>query len=164
MLISIAPLFTSKSIIKTVQLVLLSTKQWISPLPTSYLILASQSKIRVSRPNRCSSAALCISEQGFVLHENTLSADTNHPLNISTSKEILTKIGQDEGPEDYIVTLGYSGWEPGQLEKEIIANDWLVAPYNPDIILRTPPSMRWEQAAESIGININQLSGQTGHA
>ena len=103
-------------------------------------------------------------EQGFVLHENTLSADTNHPLNISTSKEILTKIGQGEGPEDYIVTLGYSGWEPGQLEKEIIANDWLVAPYNPDIILRTPPSMRWEQAAESIGININQLSGQTGHA
>ena len=103
-------------------------------------------------------------EQGFVLHENKLTSDPNHPLNISTSKEVLTQIGQGTGPVEYIITLGYAGWEPGQLEKEIIANDWLVAPYNPDIILRTPASNRWEQAAKLIGININHLSGQTGHA
>ena len=103
-------------------------------------------------------------EQGFVLHENPLNAKLKHPLNITTSKEILTQIGQDTGPNEYIMALGYSGWEPGQLEQEILNNDWLIAPYNPDIILRTPAEDRWTLAVKSIGVDVNHLSGQSGHA
>ena len=98
-------------------------------------------------------------DQGFVLHETN-----DHQLEISTSKETLTKIGDGTGPKEFIITLGYSGWQPGQLEKEIINNDWLIAPYSADIILRTPSEDRWKLAAKTLGIDINHLSNQDGHA
>ena len=93
-------------------------------------------------------------DQGFVLH-------TSNPANelvISTSKTILSDIADGNGPSDFIITLGYSGWEPNQLEKEVINNDWLIAPCDNDIILRTPVEKRWQFAAKSLGVNINQLT------
>jgi len=99
-------------------------------------------------------------DQGFVLHPQ----EHTKKLEISTSKSILTDIGHAKGPTECIITLGYSGWEPGQLEEEVLNNDWLITPYNPDIILRTPINDRWQQAAQSLGIDINKLTNQSGHA
>jgi putative transcriptional regulator len=98
-------------------------------------------------------------DQGFVLHEEKKSS-----LMISTSKDTLIEIGQGKGPQEFIITLGYSEWDAGQLEKEVLNNDWLVAPYSSDIILRTPPAHRWEASAKILGINIYNLSNKSGHA
>jgi putative transcriptional regulator len=101
-------------------------------------------------------------DQGFVLHEN--SSDEPSPFKVSTSREMLTRIGNNTGPDEFIITLGYTGWAPGDLEREILNNDWLVVPANKNIILHTPPTKRWVKAAQTIGIEINQISDQTGHA
>ena len=69
-----------------------------------------------------------------------------------------------EGPERFLVALGYAGWGAGQLEEEIRDNAWLCCPADPAILFDTPVEQRWEAAAALIGVNILTLSSQAGHA
>lgn len=105
-------------------------------------------------------------EHGFILYGDPVShtPETEDEALISASKEMLKDISIGKGPKDFIVTLGYSGWEAGQLEHEIAGNDWLIADYNKDILFNAPLEQRWAAAAASIGVNVNQLSDQIGHA
>ncbi|MCB1827269.1 MAG: YqgE/AlgH family protein [Coxiellaceae bacterium] len=101
-------------------------------------------------------------EQGFVLHDRLEAADTD--VAITSSKEMLVDIAEGRGPKHYIVVLGYSGWDAGQLEEEINRNDWLITPFDPTLLFETPMEKRWQEAAKLIGIDINRLSGHTGRA
>ncbi len=109
-------------------------------------------------------------EQGFVIHpagsedeDGPAETDDNEIL-VSTSKELLTAIAAGKGPEKFLISLGYSGWSAGQLEQEMNRNDWLLAPFNPDILFNEAIDRRWTKAAKLIGIDINLLSNQVGHA
>ena len=101
-------------------------------------------------------------EHGFVLHDSKQKTD-NETLNVSATKEVLVDILKSRGPNNYVVTLGYSGWEANQLEEEISNNDWLVVPYTKKILFDTPVERRWSEAARILGIDINHLSNQVGH-
>ena len=103
-------------------------------------------------------------EHGFVIHEPYREDEGADDLVISASRDTLTDIAKGAGPSQYLVALGYTGWGGGQLEEEINGNDWLVAPYDKDIIFKTPTDSRWQRAIELLGIDINQLSSQVGHA
>ena len=71
-------------------------------------------------------------DRGFVLHQplgdwsSTLKIDDDTGL--TTSKDILQSMANGEGPSRVLVTLGYAGWGPGQLEDEILRNGWLTVP------------------------------------
>ena len=69
-----------------------------------------------------------------------------------------------DGPEQSLVALGYAGWEPGQLENEMLENTWLSVPASKEIIFDTPFEKRWESAARSMGIDISTMSPHAGHA
>lgn len=107
-------------------------------------------------------------DRGFVLHtpKDTYqsSIEVTSDLNVTTSKDILTVLGTEAEPKHYLVTLGYSGWDAGQLEQELLNNSWLTTPADMDIIFHTPVHARWKQAVQSLGISVAQLSGQAGHA
>ncbi len=102
-------------------------------------------------------------ENGFILYEKH-SKNQQVQLSVSTSKEKLEDIANSRGPDNFIVALGYSGWEAGQLEEEISRNNWLIVPYNRIILFETPLKQRWQKAASLMGIDINRLSDQVGHA
>lgn len=102
-------------------------------------------------------------ESGFIIHTPYREDELNEDLVISASKETLTDIAEGNNPEHYIVTLGYTGWSANQLETEINRNDWLLVPYNKEIIFNTPTQSRWRKSIELLGIDVNQLSSQTGH-
>jgi len=76
----------------------------------------------------------------------------------------LTDIANHQGPEDSLIALGYAGWDAGQLEDEIAANSWLTVPANKAIIFDVPIEDRWRGAALQLGIDVNLLSAQAGHA
>lgn len=106
-------------------------------------------------------------DRGFVLH--TPSGNWAASLNISdaialtTSRDVLEAIAVGQGPDRYLVALGYAGWGEGQLEKEIMANAWLNTPYGQNILFDTPINQRWNAAASQIGIDINRLTTPAGH-
>jgi len=107
-------------------------------------------------------------DRGFVLHSPQKGWNSSLALSdevmITTSKDILMALGTEKSPEKYMVTLGYAGWGPGQLEEEIIANSWLTTPADGDIIFNTPIEQRWKKATEKLGFDLAHLSSQTGHA
>jgi putative transcriptional regulator len=106
--------------------------------------------------------------RGFVLHEPLGQWEATLPvtdtLGVSTSRDILEAIAQNRGPDNFLVALGYAGWAAGQLERELAENSWLSAPANRDILFRLPVEARWKAAAELMGVDLNTLSGEAGHA
>jgi putative transcriptional regulator len=85
-------------------------------------------------------------------------------ISVTTSKDVLEAIAGGRGPKRTLIALGYAGWAGGQLEDEMSANAWLSGPANSDIIFRLPPGARWQAAAQLLGIDLNLLSGDAGHA
>lgn len=97
-------------------------------------------------------------EHGFVLYEE------DGEVFLSSSKETLISIANNDGPENYLVSLGYAGWQAGQLEVELQRNDWLIVPSDIKILFHTPLEERWRATAQIIGVDIQRISGQVGHA
>jgi len=107
-------------------------------------------------------------ERGFVLHEPLGEWDATlmvtDRIGITSSMDILEAIARNDGPERALITLGYAGWGAGQLEQEMVENAWLTGPAHPDILFNTPDEERWKAAAASLGIDLDLMSGEAGHA
>jgi putative transcriptional regulator len=110
----------------------------------------------------------CQSNHGFILHTGGLSWSSSIPVNeeiiLTSSKEILSDIAKLQGPEHYLLALGYAGWSAGQLENEMANNVWLNVDYDNHLIFDMEPDLRWQQAAASIGVNIHLLGTDFGRA
>ncbi len=107
-------------------------------------------------------------ERGFVLHnpQGTFesSVEVSSDIQLTLSRDVLDAMAAGSGPEKSLVALGYAGWEPGQLEQEMLHNTWLSVPANPEIIFDVPFTERWGVASEVIGVDISQISPDAGHA
>jgi len=107
-------------------------------------------------------------DRGFVLHQpigtwqSTLAV--NGKIGLTTSKDILLAVGNGEGPNKLLVTLGYAGWAPGQLETELSQNAWLTVQASPEVMFDLPCEERLPAAMQLLGINFATLSDQAGHA
>lgn len=107
-------------------------------------------------------------ERGFVLHgpeqsyENTLAVSDS--ISLTLSRDIIDAMATGEGPDQSLVALGYAGWEPGQLEDEMLANSWLNVPATPEIVFDLPFEDRWDSAARTLGIDIACMPVDAGHA
>lgn len=108
------------------------------------------------------------SERGFVLHTGKAEWEASMPvkdnLSVTTSLDILEAIGHDQGPENFRLILGYAGWAAQQLENELLENAWLSGPADEELLFRNDGLGCWNQAARLIGIDIEQLHSQAGHA
>lgn len=107
-------------------------------------------------------------DRGFVLHEPLSewesSINVDNVVGVTTSRDILQAIARGGGPKESLVALGYAGWAAGQLEQEIMDNAWLSGPADGDIIFKTPCEQRWHSAAALLGVDMNLLSSEIGHA
>lgn len=107
-------------------------------------------------------------ERGFVLHnvgsewQSTLQVSPE--ISLTASRDILVAMAEGNGPSEYLLALGYAGWDAGQLEEEILANAWLTLPADKQILFNTPPEQRWSAAARHLGIDLNLISANAGHA
>jgi len=83
---------------------------------------------------------------------------------MTTSKDVLEAVANGSGPHRFLLTLGYSGWGAGQLEEELARNGWLTVAADPEIIFSIPPEERFAAAVRLLGVDVNMLSGEAGHA
>lgn len=107
-------------------------------------------------------------DRGFVLHapvgnwQSTLAI--NDEIGLTSSKDILESVAKGEPPEKILVTLGYAGWAPGQLEYELTQNAWLTVAASPQVIFDIPAEERFPAAMELLGIDPLSLASGVGHA
>ncbi|HJV93769.1 MAG TPA: YqgE/AlgH family protein [Azonexus sp.] len=107
-------------------------------------------------------------DRGFVLHrpvgswQSTLAI--NREIGLTSSRDVLASVGSAGLPAELLVTLGYAGWDAGQLEEELAQNSWLTVPAKADILFDTPPEERLPAAMQMLGISFTQLSDTAGHA
>ena len=105
---------------------------------------------------------------GFILHSNdyknksTMKVSNNVCLTVST--DILTDIAQGKGPKHFFISLGYSGWGPGQLEDEIKQNSWINLNEELDLLFEIDPEKKWKNALQKTGIDFSKLSNFFGNA
>ena len=83
---------------------------------------------------------------------------------LTASMDVLRAIAAGEGPSRSLLALGYAGWGPGQLESEIQANGWLNVSADLDFVFDGDLEMKWRRSIEMIGIDVDRLSGDAGHA
>lgn len=107
-------------------------------------------------------------DHGFILHDCEIERDSTiqiaPTLFLTSSTEILNEIAENKGPSNKIIALGYAGWSPGQLEAEISANSWLTTEYKHQLVFETPVDRQWLEAGKQLGIDLNLLTSQPGHA
>ena len=101
--------------------------------------------------------------RGFVLHSDEYAVDgaslkVDGGYAMTATLDVLQDMAKGNGPDRVLMALGYSGWGPGQLEGEIAANGWLIAPADPGLIFETPNAGKWEAALQSINIDPRLLS------
>lgn len=107
-------------------------------------------------------------ERGFILHRSGKAWKSTLPVtervSLTTSRDLLEAMALGEGPESPLITLGYAGWAAGQLEQEILDNAWLSVPADESILFDLPFEERWKAAAGGLGIDLDLLSSEAGHA
>jgi putative transcriptional regulator len=60
-------------------------------------------------------------------------------------------------PKQFRLLLGYSGWGPGQLERELSQGSWLVVPAERALIFETEPKEIWNACFKALGIRPDQV-------
>lgn len=107
-------------------------------------------------------------DRGFVLHspmdgyESSMQVDDD--IMVTTSRDVLSDIASGAGPGKFVVALGYAGWGVGQLESEMLANAWLSVSADTDIVFDLPVPSRFDEALNRLGIRIDMLHTEAGHA
>lgn len=107
--------------------------------------------------------------RGFVLHSGEYSGSeatlqVSDVFSMTATLDILEDITHGRGPARALLALGYSGWGPGQLESEILANGWLTCDAAPDLVFAPDDAVKWRRALQSMGIDAEGLSGAAGRA
>ena len=108
------------------------------------------------------------SGRGFVLHSDeviqkeTLSIDKGVAL--TSTSEFFEDLSKGKGPKNSILALGYAGWGPGQIEKEILANSWMTLSADSAFLFDEEVTNKWVKAYSLLGVDPNKLSQYSGRA
>ena len=112
--------------------------------------------------------------RGFVLHRAADADEIDEgdgrmrigesDLAMTTTRDILEDLARGRGPQAAVLSLGYAGWEAGQLEREMLANGWLTAEASDDILFGTDNDHKWQIALKALGVDPVMLSSAAGHA
>ena len=142
------------------------------PLPMKLSDVLSQMKLEPSTEDIGAQAVLrggpVSTDRGFVLHRPGGKWDHTHKVSddiqVTTSRDVLAAMARGEGPSDAFIALGYAGWESGQLERELKDNAWASMPVDPRVVFELPFEERWAGAWRLMGVDVDRLSPEAGHA
>lgn len=73
-------------------------------------------------------------------------------MRVSPSRDVIQAVAGAKAPESFL-TLGYAGWAPGQLEREIAEGSWILMEVDEDLVLHVPPDEQWERCLATLGVD-----------
>lgn len=107
-------------------------------------------------------------ESAFILYRSDYSTEyqleVTSTVSLSRETKVLEDIANGCGPQSYLFLLGYTGWGPGQLERELVDDGWLTVPADDNIIFVLPDDEKWKAAAMQYGIDISTFGDVIGYA
>jgi len=101
----------------------------------------------------------------WFLHEPTfVSPNTQQicpELSLSPASEVIGILQPAERPILYAAGIGYAGWGPGQLEKELEEGAWWQMDFDVSLFFDVPLEHRWESAINGLGAQVDHLIDRT---
>lgn len=114
--------------------------------------------------------------KGLVLHSADYMRDgetllIDGGMALTASVEILKDMAGGSGPKNAWLALGHSGWAPGQLDREMQDNAWLVVDGDADLVFDGDFAAKWQRALDKLGkggpggrFDLASFSHQSGRA
>ncbi|SEP46672.1 putative transcriptional regulator [Rhodospirillales bacterium URHD0017] len=92
--------------------------------------------------------------RGLVLHSADYKRDETLPIDggmaLTASLEILRDMAGGSGPKQAWLALGHSGWAPGQLDREMQDNAWLVVDGDAGLVFDPDFATKWQRALDRL--------------
>jgi putative transcriptional regulator len=73
-------------------------------------------------------------------------------LALGGSKELLEALVREPGAGPFLLLLGYAGWAPMQVEREVATGAWLPLTLQEDLVFDVPHEARWDTAVRRLGL------------
>ncbi len=94
--------------------------------------------------------------RGFILHSDDYTSESTVPvadsIAFSVDPEAMAALVTDTGPGQAMFVLGFSGWAPGQLERELGQDDWVVVRADAAFVFEEEPDAMWQAAFDRVEI------------
>ena len=107
-----------------------------------------------------------LTDRVLFLHTNndiSKSVPVSDEVSISGNIELLSSIQKSKDVKSKLF-LGHAGWDSGQLEREIENGDWLIQKSSTSIIFEQETDNIWIITANSLGIEIGDISNTSGYS
>ena len=89
---------------------------------------------------------------GFVVHSSDYSTASTimvtETIAVSGDARAFRDILAGDGPQRFILVMGYAGWSGGQLEAELARDDWEIAPVDREVVLDADYGTKWQRALQ----------------
>lgn len=106
--------------------------------------------------------------RGFVLHSPEYAVEGTKKVGggmaLTGTTEILRDMALGQGPQQSLLALGYAGWGPKQLDREIQQNGWLVVGADQPLLFDPDLDGKWQRAIAKLGFDPGALTHIPGHA
>ncbi len=106
--------------------------------------------------------------RGLVLHTSDWTGEgsllVDDQVALTSSMDVLKALADGGGPARGLLALGYAGWGPGQLDKELQENAWLSGPSTLELLFDRDHDTKWRRAMALLKVDPLLLSGTAGHA
>lgn len=98
-------------------------------------------------------------ESGTIVTEGALDDEEGWVLpgglSVTRSHDALVRLVKEKA--GLMLCLGYAGWGPGQLDREITEGGWLFTDPDASLVFRVPPEERWDRAIETLGVTRDEV-------
>lgn len=98
------------------------------------------------------------SQRGYVVHSTDYGLDvalmTSGNLAVTRVESMVLAIAENRGPRLTLIAYGACNWGPGQLDREVMAGQWMVIPPDEKLIFAEPDASKWQRAFATFGIEL----------
>jgi len=106
--------------------------------------------------------------RGFVVHSRDWGGqdtiDVAGLWALSGTVDVLRAIAEGKGPSQWVVALGYAGWDGGQIEGELSRPGWFNVAGDTGLLFETVAKDRWTSAFAKAGVDPRLLVAEAGRA